>query len=123
MLFLETKFEDAYPIQAYGSNYFRVNDQILKGGIFVCLNILKLWKGYQDLSFLDKSISSMDILFIGSGKDHKPINENLKNILEKYRIGFEIFSTPVACRAYNITIANDRKAGALLSPIIKNLNS
>ena len=32
-------------------------------------------------------------------------------------ISVECFSTPTACRAYNVTISSHRKAGALLMPI------
>ncbi len=35
----------------------------------------------------------------------------------KKNIIVECFSTPTACRAYNVTISSHRKAGALLMPI------
>ena len=120
MLFSETKFGDLNSIQAYGANFFRVKDQIIKGGIFIFSDVLKTWEGFEDLSFLDENILSMDILFIGTGKDHLSINQVLKNSIDKCGIIFEIYSTPVACRAYNVTISGHRKAGALLSPMKDN---
>ena len=120
MLFSETKYEHANPIQAYGKNFFRVKDQIIKGGIFIFSDILKTWKGFKDLSFLDEDILSIDILFIGTGKNYLPIDQTLRNSIDKYGIIHEIYSTPVACRAYNVTISGHRKAGALMTPIMEN---
>jgi uncharacterized protein len=62
----------------------------------------------------------MDILFIGTGKDYLPIDQTLRNSIEKCGIISEIYATPVACRAYNVTISGHHKAGALLTPIMDN---
>ena len=120
MLFLETRFEGADPIQAYGKNFFRVGEKKIHGGIFVFSSILMPWQGFSDLLFLQEDISTMEILFIGTGKYHESIPQTLRNALKKNAIVPEIFSTSVACRAYNVTISGYRRAGALLFPILTN---
>ena len=97
-----------------------MKDQIIKGGIFIFSDVLRTWKGFKDLSFLDEDILSMDILFIGTEKDYLPIEQTLRNSIDKCGIISEIYSTPVACRAYNGTISGYHKVGALLTPIMDN---
>ena len=120
MLFSETRFEGADPIQAYGKNFFRVGEKKIHGGIFVFSSILMPWQGFSDLLFLQEDISTMEILFIGTGKYHESIPQTLRNALKKNAIVPEIFSTSVACGAYNVTISGYRRAGALLFPILTN---
>ena len=120
MLFSETRFEGAHPIEAYGENYFRVGGKKIRGGIFVFSSIVMPWQGFSDLLFLQKDVSTMEILFIGTGKHHQSIPQTLVNTLKKNEIVPEIFLTSVACRAYNVTISESRSAGALLFPILTN---
>lgn len=120
MLFSETQFEGANPIQAYGENYFRVGGKKICGGIFVFSSIVMPWQGFSDLLFLQKDVFTMEILFIGTGKHHQSIPQTLINTLKKHAIVPEIYSTSVACRAYNVTISGSRSAGALLFSILTN---
>ena len=59
----------------------------------------------------------MDIMFIGMGVKNKKPTSILNDFFIKKNIIVECFSTPTACRAYNVTISSHRKAGALLMPI------
>ena len=122
MLLNEIPFQDVIPIQGYGQNNFRINNKYYEGGIFIFTNIIIKWSGFNDFSFSKFDISDLDIMFIGMGvRNKKPINI-FKDFFIKKNIILECFSTPTACRAYNVTISSHRKAGALLMPI-KNLNS
>ena len=105
---------------AFIANEFFIRNHIIKGSIFIFSDVLRTWKGFKDLSFLDEDILSMDILFIGTGKDYLPIDLTMRHSIDKCGIISEIYATPVACRAYNVTISGHRKAGALLSPIMEN---
>ena len=120
MLFSETQFEGAEPILAYGDSFFRVGEKKIHGGIFMFNQILLPWGGFDDLLFLEENVSDMEILFIGTGTRYELIPEAFRSTLKKSGIVPEILSTPVACRAYNVTISGHRKAGALLFPILKN---
>ena len=42
------------------------------------------------------------------------------NSIRALLVVLEVFSTPVACRAYNVTKSGHRKVGALLAPILGN---
>ena len=117
MLFSETSFEDCMPIQGYGVNSFNINNNIYEGGIFLFSNIVSKWTGFQDFSFLENDIIDMEILFIGTGVKNQKLNKKFNDFLIKKNISFECFNTPTACRAFNITISSQRKAGALLMPI------
>jgi len=56
-------------------------------------------------------------MFIGMGVRNKKLINIFKDFFIKNNIIVECFSTPTACRAYNVTISSHRKAGALLMPI------
>ena len=74
--------------------------------------------GFQyDFSFSKFDISDMEIIFIGMGVCNNKLNNSFKDFFTKNNIIIECLTTPTACRAYNITISNERKAGALLIPI------
>ena len=117
MLFSETKYDGVYPIQAYGKNFFRIRGEKINGGIFLYSEILKSWHGNGDLSFLKENISSMEILFIGVKEYDPQFQENLSKSLNEFGTFVEVFSVPVACRAYNVSISGHRKAGVLLEAI------
>ena len=120
MLFSETNFEEVTPIQAYGENFFRICHKKVRGGIFVFSHIIRSWHGFKDFSFLEEDLSSMEMLFLGTGKNHNHIDKSFNSVLIDNGVVFEVFSTPVACRAYNVTISGHRKVGALLTPILGN---
>ena len=120
MLFSETNFEEVTPIQAYGENFFRICHKKVSGGIFVFSHIIRSWHGFKDFSFLEEDLSSMEMLFIGTGKNHNHIDKRFNSVLIDSGVILEVFSTPVACRAYNVTISGHRKVGALLAPILGN---
>ncbi len=118
MLFSETEYHGSIPIQSYGKNFFRIDKKKISGGVFVFYNILISWQGFKDLSFLKEDVSSMEILFIGTGKYCEPVDSDVETMVKSRGIVTEILPTPVACRAYNISISAYRKAGALLAPIL-----
>ena len=120
MLFSETRFEGAYPIEGYGNNFFRIRGEKITGGIFLYSQILKSWRGSKDLSFLEEDISSMEIMFIGLKEYELPLEKNLSSSLEALGLMIEVLSIPVACRAYNVSISGHRKAGVLLEPLVEN---
>ena len=120
MLFSEIDFKDEAAIQAYGKNFFRIKGEIKNGGIFIFSKFVREWKGFNDLSPLQQDLSTMELLFIGSGNEQKEIDEKFKEYLTDNSLNFEVYSTPVACSAYNIMISEFHKVGALLLPVTDN---
>lgn len=117
MFLNETPFQDVIPIQGYGQNNFKVNNKYHQGGIFIFTNIICKWSGFNDFSFSKLDISDMEIIFIGMGYSKSKLNSKINDFFIKKNIIVECFTTPTACRAYNVTISSQRKAGALLMPI------
>ena len=117
MILNETPFQDVFPIQGYGQNNFKIDNKHYEGGIFIFSNIICKWNGFNDFSFSKFDISDMEIIFIGMGVCNNKLNNSFKDFFTKNNIIIECLTTPTACRAYNITISNQRKAGALLIPI------
>ena len=117
MLLNEIPFQDVIPIQGYGENNFKINNKYYEGGIFIFTNIICKWNGFNDFSFSKFDISDMEIIFIGMGDSDSKLNNRFNNFFNKKNITVECFNTPTACRAYNVTISSQRKAGALLMPI------
>ena len=117
MLLNEMPFQDVIPIQGYGQNNFKINNKYHEGGIFIFTNIICKWTGFNDFSFSKFDISDMEIIFIGMGDSDSKLDNRFNNFFNKKNIIVECFTTPTACRAYNVTISSQRKAGALLMPI------
>ena len=117
MLISDAEYNDCHPIQGYGKGFFRVNNKIYDTGIFIHPEGLKTWLGFKDLSFLDEGIFPAELLFIGTGGTQQTLTEEVTKYLNEKEVNFEIYTTPVACRAYNITISAHRNAGALLIPL------
>ena len=117
MLLNETSFQDVIPIQGYGKNNFKIDDKFYKGGIFIFSNTISKWGGFEDFSFSKLDINVMEIIFIGTCVRNNKLNKRYKDFFIKKNITVECLTTPTACRAYNVTISSQRKAGALLIPL------
>ena len=101
MLFSETNFEEVTPIQAYGENFFRICHKKVRGGIFVFSHIIRSWHGFKDFSFLEEDLSSMEMLFIGTGKNHKHIDKSFNSVLIDNGLVLEVFSIKILLKIAN----------------------
>ena len=109
-------------ISGYGPGYVEVNGERHVAGLVVGPTYLDTdWpagdgdeidlEGIRPLALLE-----VEIVLIGTGASQRfPKPATLRPLVEA-GIGFEIMSTPAACRTFNILVAEDRKVAAALIP-------
>jgi len=54
------------------------------------------------------------VLLIGKGADIAPLTRETRAALEAAGLGFEVMSTPSACRTYNVLLTEGRRVAAAL---------
>ena len=119
MRMIEIDYEAQPPIDSYGPGGFRIDDTWHDGGLILHADgLLPLTEmsitGLQ--AVLDRA-SDIDVLLIGQGADIAPIPRDLRAALEEASIGFEIMSTPSACRTYNVLLTEDRRVAVAVLPV------
>lgn len=107
-------------IKGYGDMTFKINDDEHKSNIIVFPEKVLEWNisSYNSMSIESlKDIISCDeleILLIGCGNEHIPIDLNIDIELQKSGIGVEVMTTGAACRTYNVLLSEGRKVAAAL---------
>lgn len=119
MRMIEIDYEAQPPIDSYGPGGFRIDDTWYDGGLIV------LSDGIQALSemslealrpVIDRA-SDIDVVLIGQGADIAPIPKDLRMALEHAGLGYEVMSTPSACRTYNVLLTEDRRVAVAVLPV------
>ncbi|MBF2761756.1 MAG: Mth938-like domain-containing protein [Ectothiorhodospiraceae bacterium AqS1] len=110
-------------INAYGTGFITVNDQVLAGTIVLGADEIitdSPEKGIEDLGqgTCDRLRAlEPELVIVGTGEKHRMLPPTLFAPLMSEGIGVDIMSTPAACRTFNILGSEGRKVIALLLPI------
>jgi len=110
-------------VTAYGSGYIEINAQKHYGGLKVRPDgAVEAWNVGAIAEFDEKAVSDLlvdapEIILLGTGDEQKfPAAATLSE-LYRSQTGFEVMSTPAACRTYNILMAEGRHVLAALMPL------
>jgi uncharacterized protein len=107
-------------IKGYGDMTFKINDDEYQSSLIVSPEEVIKWQAesHTDISvpILEESVKFEDteILLIGCGSTHKPIEDKVIIGLQKSGVGVEVMTTGAACRTYNVLLAEGRKVVAAL---------
>lgn len=112
-----TDFEGAVPIDGYGPGFFRVGGIVHHGAVIVAGQGARPWGGLDDIAPLLELAASVDVLFLGMGKDIALPPRALSDALEAAGIMAEPMSSPSAARSYNVTLSEGRRVACALLPI------
>ncbi|WDM84978.1 Mth938-like domain-containing protein [Ehrlichia sp. JZT12] len=104
-------------ITGYGTGKFLINDNVYLGSHIVFPNKI--------ISYLNLSISNLediiglldtalDIVLVGTGKDHIFLPNEVKNNFLKKGFNLEHMSTGAVCRTYNVLLYEGRNICAAL---------
>lgn len=115
MQFTEVEFQDTLPIDGYGPGFFRIGGKAYDGAVLVQPTSVASWGGYEDSATL--LALKVDVLFIGTGPETTHIPAPLLDALEAVGIGVEPMASPVACRTYNVLLAEGRRIAVALLPV------
>lgn len=120
MRMIEIDYEAQPPIDSYGPGGFRIDDTWHDGGlILLSEGIIPLTDGnsLEGLRPVLDRATDIDVVLIGQGSDIAPIPKDLRMALEQAGIGFEVMSTPSACRTYNVLLTEDRRVAVAVLPV------
>lgn len=105
-------------VTAYGSGYVDINGKRHLCNLIVSPQRLETqWTLGPDNQIDAAAIQALasfesEIVLIGTGSaQHFPNPASLRPLVEA-GIGFEVMSTPAACRTYNILVGEDRRVAA-----------
>ncbi len=107
-------------IKGYGNMTFKINDDEHESSIIVFPEKVLSWevKSYDELSLESLEhiniCDDLEILLLGCGHEHRPLDATIATELQKKGIGVEVMTTGAACRTYNVLLAEGRKVAAAL---------
>ncbi|MCF6445428.1 Mth938-like domain-containing protein [Nereida sp. MMG025] len=117
MKLTEITYDDAIPVDGYGPGFFRIGGEVFEGPTLVHPNGAGPWGGYEDLQALVALKESIDVVFVGTGKDIAHPPAAFKQALEAAGFGVEPMSSPSACRTYNVLVSEGRRIALALIPV------
>ncbi len=100
-----------FQIHQYGVGEIWVNNEPYTHAICVAPTFCVPWEPYNFELVMAKKPK---VVLIGTGAQHQVLSLALLAPLIQARIGFEVMSTPAACRTYALLSADNRDIMALL---------
>ncbi|MEX0367547.1 MAG: Mth938-like domain-containing protein [Ruegeria sp.] len=113
----EVTYTDAQPVDGYGPGFFRIGGEVHYGSLLTGPQGTAPWGGYSDAAPLLDLADTIDVLFIGTGKELSHIPADLRRTLEDAGLGVEIMNSPAACRTYNVLLSEGRRIALVLIPV------
>ena len=116
MRLTEMEFGGQRPIDSYGPGGFRIGGKWFPGSQIVTP------LGREPLPAMDApslepliaAADEIDVVLIGQGEEMVPLALPLRRMIEEAGLGFELMTTPSACRTYNVLLAEARRVAAVL---------
>ena len=113
----EISYNDAVPIDGYGTGFFRVGGKKYDGAIIVLPSGVTAWGGFDDTATVLAQVADIDVLFVGTGAEIAHPPSDFRTTLEEAGIGVETMASPAACRTYNVLLSEGRRVAVALLPI------
>ncbi len=113
----EVQFDGAAPITGYGPDFFRVGDQVIKGGALVAPGHQQAWDGLEDVASVLVLADRVDVVLVGMGAEIAHAPPGFRARLEDAGMGVEVMSSASACRTYNVLLGEGRRIAAALLPV------
>ncbi|MFT6076279.1 MAG: hypothetical protein ACJAZ1_003211 [Yoonia sp.] len=113
----EIRYNDALPIDGYGTGFFRIGGQKFEGAVLALPNGVTSWGGFDDMATMLSAINTIDVLFVGTGAEIAHLPKDFRTTLEDAGIGVEAMASPAACRTYNVVLSEGRRVAVALLPV------
>lgn len=107
-------FPEGRPVDGYGPGFFRIAGQVVKGDILVMPDGIHGWSGYEDRQVILDHAADLDVIFVGTGAEMRPVPAAFRTTLESAGVGVEIMNSPTACRTYNVLLSEGRRVALAL---------
>lgn len=109
----EISYSGQPPVEGYGPHHFRIDGRQIDGAAAITAGGARPWGGYDDHDFG----GGLDLLILGTGADLTRVPEGFVAALEACGIAVEAMATPVACRTYNMLLAEARRVALAVLPV------
>jgi uncharacterized protein len=113
----EISYNDAVPIDGYGTGFFRVGGKRYDGALLVLPSGVTTWAGFDDTESLLAHVADFDVLFVGTGAEIAHPPKDFRTTLEEAGVGVETMASPAACRTYNVLLSEGRRVAVALLPV------
>lgn len=117
MQMTEVTYADAIPIDSYGTGFFRIGGEVIKGGAIIHAKGARSWAGYEDVDSVLALKDEIDFILMGTGGNMAPVESAFRQTLEAAGIGVEPMASPSACRTYNVLVSEGRRVAAVMLPV------
>lgn len=106
---------------SYGDDFVAINQRPYQHPLLVTATSLQEWDvaGFDALTaehFTALLQYQPEVVLLGTGQRQRFPHPRLWAALAEARIGFEVMTTPAACRTFNILSGEDRKVLAAILP-------
>ena len=113
----EISYNDAVPIDGYGTGFFRIGGKRHDGPVLVLPSGVSGWGGFDDTAAVLAHVADIDVLFVGTGAEIAHPPAAFRAALEDAGVGVETMASPAACRTYNVLLSEGRRVAVALLPI------
>lgn len=119
MDFQEHQVAQSLSIEAYGSDFIQINQQIYHQSMILGDEIILLKQGQSvaELSAEDFQIAvqaGVDVILLGTGEKHQFIHPKIIAALSSQGVSIECMTTAAACRTLTLLQSEGRKVWAWL---------
>lgn len=113
----QVDYDAGQPVDGYGAGYFLIGDVRHEGPLALTLSGVKPWIGWEDTETLAELCADIDVIFFGTGDDIAQLPARVREFLDSNEVGYELMSTPSACRTYNVILAEGRRVALAAIPV------
>ena len=113
----EINYNDAMPVDGYGTGFFRIGGKKYEGAVVALPNGVTAWGGLEDTATVLSVVDAIDVLFVGTGAEIAHLPKDFRGTLEEAGIGVEAMASPAACRTYNVLLSEGRRVAVALLPV------
>lgn len=117
----EQHFPGKAPISAYGNGGFRFAEMSHRGSLLCLPSGIHGWQAATPEEITTESLAKafaeaadFEVLLIGTGRDIRPLPEDLRYALREKGLRGDAMSTGSAVRTYNIMLGENRAVAAAL---------
>ena len=113
----EVVFNDAKPVEGYGTGFFRIGGEVIEGAVITAPSGTFTWGGMEDVAALLAVAGEADVIFVGTGAEIAHLPTGLRSQLEDAGVGVEAMASPAAARTYNVLLSEGRRIALAMLPV------
>ena len=122
MRFTQDSSSGTHIIRSYGDGGFRIDDQSIRGGVIVSATAILVEPEMRGLADLTPShvarvlAMNPEVVLFGTGARQQFPAPTFGARFLGMHVGFEVMDSGAACRTFNVLVAEQRRAVAILLP-------